>query len=154
LGRLYCYSARGEAALLFPGAPCHKYKINWTPTSDAFWEEIKDHYSQSGGSFENLYLVTEAYTTSRWALDYRHAGACDDASYVVNFVNTGAEELPGNFDLRHTSASLKQSLQPDTWVEYTILESHIPASRTKLSSRVGWASQIFRYSSIDHRSNM
>jgi hypothetical protein len=64
-------------------------------------------------------------------------------------VNTGAEELPGNFDLRHTSSTLKQSLLPDSWVEYTILECHLPASRTKLISRVGWAGQIFRYPKIN-----
>jgi hypothetical protein len=143
LGRLYCYRATREAALLFPGAPCCKDKINFTPTSLAFWEEIKLHHVRNGGSFENLCLVTEAYSTSTWALDYRFASHYDDC-YAVNVQNTGVEELPGNFDMRHTSLTLRDSSrQPDSWPQYTILETHIPASRTRLCGQ-RWPIAIFR----------
>jgi hypothetical protein len=123
--------------MLIPSSPCatHHLEISWD-----LWEEIKHEHFQNS-SDENIFLVTDVYTTSTWAQEYRTSPVVQD-KYVVNVQNVrGQDEIPENFEIRTTSYTIRSSPRPYAPIQYTILESHLSAARTELySKRPHWKS--------------
>jgi hypothetical protein len=134
---LRCYALAGEAAMLIPSSPCTAYHLD---VSWNLWEEIKyEHFQNS--SDENIFLVTDVYTTSTWAQEYRTSPVVQD-KYVVNVQNVrDQEEIPENFNIRTTSFTVQQSPQQYSPIQYIILENHLSAARMELhSKRSHWKS--------------
>ena len=72
------------------------------------WEEIKHEHFQNSTD-RNLFLVTDVYTTSTWAQEYRTSSIVQD-KYVVNVQNVrGQDEIPENFEIRTTSSTIQPS---------------------------------------------
>lgn len=96
---------------------------------------------------ENIYVVTEAYTTEKWALDYQHSGY---AWYAVNArsqpqTNRQVLEVPTNFQIAYSSASMLCS--PNDPRPYTVLESHTAVNRRRLTcpKSIMWAVRSLTY---------
>lgn len=116
--------------MLIPGSPCARHHLDVSPD---LWEEIKHEHFQNS-SDENIFLVTDVYTASTWAQEYRTDPVVQD-KYVVNVQNvTGHEVIPDNFEIRTTSFTLRLSPRQYPPTHHTILESHLSAARMELHS--------------------
>ena len=124
------------------------------------WEEFKQQLFQRGVSQVNL--VTDVYTTTRWALDcrkydhtdpYRDANLVYPANYVVNIQNrlNGAGLAP-DFQLQHSS--LSGNVQQSTiQAPYTVLAKYKSVQRRNLGLRDRWVYLYKPYSPMITVSN-
>jgi hypothetical protein len=139
---LNCYnvSAFREAALLLPGSQCHRRTLLDTFPFDesASWQTLKSTLF-ADGTYE-IYLVTEIYTTNRWALDYRPSTMALPSTYVVNAqMGFQGMEIAPNFLLHHNSLSpyFRES-PPNNLEQYTILANYRPVQRRELGGDGSW----------------
>ena len=149
---LNCYnvSAFSEAALLVPGSRCYRRSLLDTfPFDDsATWQTLKSTLF-ADGTYE-IYLVTEIYTTNRWALDYRPCTITLPSTYVVNSqLGFQGMEIAPNFQLHHNSLSgyLRES-PPYNSEQYTILANYRPVQRRELGREGGWLHPFKTYCDI------
>lgn len=127
--------------MLIPGSLCKKHHLE---VSRELWEEIKHEHFQNSAD-DNIYLVTDVYTTSTWAQEYRTSPIIQDA-YVINIQNVrGQYEVPESFEIRSTSLTIQQSPRLYPPIEYTILEGHYSAARWELKSKKSHWSSLCQY---------
>jgi hypothetical protein len=135
------YTARGsrDAALLIPGPDCFRVTLNSFPYDTSHgWQSLKETSFANG--VREIHLVTEVYTTNRWALDHRSYALALPACYVVNVQNGfyGPQIAP-DFRLHHSSGSgnVRESIYRNPY-QYTILANHRSVQRRDLGSAGGW----------------
>lgn len=114
----------------------------------ATWQNLKSTFFADGP--HEIYLVTEIYTTNRWALDYRPFSLPLPATYVVNVQERfHGPEIAPDFQLHHNSISGNVLESPHhTMEQYTILASYRPVQRSELGREGGWLQPFKTYSDL------
>ena len=148
---LNCYRARSfsDTALLVPAPQCHRRSLLNTFRFDdsASWQSLKSTLLADGR--HEIYLVTEIYTTNRWALDYRPFSLPLPATYVVNVQQRfNGPEIAPNFQLYHNSMSGNVRESPHSLEQYTILASYRRVQRSELGSGGDWIGPFKTYCDI------
>jgi hypothetical protein len=143
------YWARGsrDAALLIPGPGCFRVTLmdSFPYDTSHGWQSLKETSFANG--VREIYLVTEVYTTNRWALDHRSSALALPACYVVNVQNRfHGPQIAPDFRLHHSSGSgnVHESIYQNTH-QYTILANHRSVQRRDLGSEGGWLVPFKRY---------
>jgi hypothetical protein len=148
----YKASSYGEAALLLISPPhCYRSQINTQSLDDSqWWQELKHIEFES--VVDELSIVTNIWTTNRWALDYRPAGLPQDATYAINTEWDGyTTQIRENFQFRQSSSSgnARESLNS---VPYTLLASQRRVKKRKIGLGGAWFNRLKVYRPILHSS--
>jgi hypothetical protein len=129
--KLLCYRASGEAAMLIPSSECQRHRIR-VPSD--IWQQIRDDNVDLNQD-NNIHIVTDIWTTNRWAMDYR-SSAVEHDHYVVNVQNIwGSLQIPTDFTVCTTSPTLRRTEDvypsyPPT--QYTIFAKYLASASTPL----------------------
>jgi hypothetical protein len=137
-----------EAAFLFAGPYCSitRFSEDFLGNS-SWWQEVKYlHFEQS---LSEICLVTDAWTTNRWAFEYRSAGLQDGANYVLNSKQDGYHDTRiSDFQLLHNSKSQVAQVVPMGNIEhFTVLCRRISVQKYKLGCAGGWVLRFQKYNS-------
>ena len=102
-----------------------------------------------------IYVVTEIYTTNRWALDYRPSTIAIPATYVINAQErVHGPEIAPYFQLHHSSLSGNVRESPyQAPQQYTILASYRRVQRRDLGREGDWLLPFKTYDHIITHSN-
>ena len=154
---LNCYRARGfrDAALLIPGPQCYRRRLSddFLFDESATWQSLKSILFADGP--QEIYVVTEIYTTNRWALDYRPYTLPIPATYVVNVQERiHGPEIAPYFQLHHSSLSGNVRESPyQAPQQYTILASYRRVQRRELGREADWLLPFKKYNYHNSYSN-
>jgi hypothetical protein len=95
------------------------------------------HFEQSN---REVLLVTDAWSTNRWAFEYRSGDLPNGASYVLNTKQDGYYDTRiSDLQLLHNSESAVAQAAPWGNMEhYTIVYQHVRVQKSKIGFRGNW----------------
>jgi hypothetical protein len=145
------YAKRGEESAILLACPSSAYRWQLKPgyLDSEWWESVKD-YNFGQRRLKSFCIITDVWTTNRWALDYRPPGLPDDidghyaVAYDYTSDNTTLNPAP-QFAFRAFSSSgnVQLSLQDRA---YTVMASKIKVQRHWLGWAGHWSQALKTYS--------
>ena len=134
-----------EAAFLFGGNYCIRWNFTHNFRDECnWWQQVKNLHFQHSNS--EILLVTDAWTTNRWAFEYRSRELPNGASYVMNAKQDGYYDTRiSDLRLLHNSESNMARTAPWGNMEhYTIVYEHLRVQKSKLGFGGNWAIRFQR----------
>jgi len=138
--RYHAPSNSSGALLIFSPPHCHRYILqNGHIDANAQWRSQAQDLFRQG--YTEVYLVTDVWSTNRWAADLRTDATPENAEYTATTVNGGQynEHIAPDFIFNHNSLSGQQfsATYPEA-PPYTVLALVSPIQQRGLGRYAPW----------------